>query len=31
MWGATVYEDQLIVLQEDGTEFVVDLKTEKHR
>lgn len=29
MWGATVYEDQLIVLQEDGTEFVVDLKTEK--
>lgn len=29
MWNATVYEDQLIALQEDGTEFVVDLKTGK--
>lgn len=27
MWNATVYEDQLIALQEDGSEFVVDLKT----
>ncbi|WP_214843526.1 hypothetical protein [Exiguobacterium sp. s150] len=29
MWNATVYEDQLIALQEDGTELVVDLKTGK--
>lgn len=29
MWNATVYEDQLISLQEDGTEFVIDLKTGK--
>lgn len=29
MWDATVYEDQLIALQEDGTELVVDLKTGK--
>lgn len=29
MWNATVYDDRLIVLQEDGTELVVDLKTGK--
>ncbi|ERG66080.1 hypothetical protein [Exiguobacterium chiriqhucha] len=29
MWNATVYEDQLIALQEGGTELVVDLKTGK--
>lgn len=29
MWNATVYEDRLIALQEDGTELVVDLKTGK--
>lgn len=29
MWNATVYENQLIALQEDGTELVVDLKTGK--
>lgn len=29
MWNATVYEDQLIALQKDGTELVVNLKTGK--
>lgn len=29
MWNSTVYDDRLIVLQEDGTELVVDLKTGK--
>ncbi|TCI53289.1 hypothetical protein EVJ24_09490 [Exiguobacterium sp. SH1S21] len=29
MWNATVYEDRLIALQEEGTELVVDLKTGK--
>lgn len=29
MWNATIYEDRLIALQENGTELVVDLKTGK--